>query len=82
MTFLAETGGNCDALGAKLECTRIRLTLITISILSTNGIIISLISLSSIDSALFNGIKTLTCFLEKVSNLKARAWYSLTLDNL
>jgi hypothetical protein len=37
----------------------------------------SLIPLSSLDSALFNGVKTLTCFLEKVSNLKARAWDSV-----
>ena len=72
ITLLALTRGNYHALDAKLGYTRIRLISTTISTLSTNGIIINLIPLLSLDSALFNGVKTLTCFLEKVSNLKTR----------
>jgi hypothetical protein len=44
--------------------------------LSTNGIVITLIPLCSLDSALLDTIKIFIGSLEKVSNLMAKTWYS------
>src|SRR5271154_385239 len=70
ITLLASTGGNYHALGIEAGCTRIRSTSTTIYTLSTNVMVIRLIPLSSSDFALFDPVKMLACFLEKVSNLK------------
>jgi hypothetical protein len=48
--------------------------------LSTNGIVIRLTPLYSLDSALLDTIKIFICSLEKRPNLEDEMWYSVDID--